>query len=358
MPGEHSKSDNALLSQAKDKIAGDVDPAKLAMAMVVIAVICFNDIKGMVIQSRGAELVHGTNMFKGIPATEGEFQDILEDTASTPEGGLASFMLAVLTYAYHPEVGEAALVHAIHESQLKSVGDEQEEAFELKKTDAAHFSAQFQQQPMRFNPPCSFFTGCYGQELPGNEISVNISRTGLHSKEKCGDDLCKLYIQSVATQDFKPVTMAKSDGPMGLWKVQDWQAVYKDAPRAARRNVEEDWQYMPVLHSVFARTRSQFTVAFVGVAICAFYLKIADQSLPESMGMPTLVAKFIPMIPGFCFFYYCKSNRLYPVFGTQIHIIGSLVILYALDWLLKMLYKVLVSGRSSGAKPPNKKKDK
>ena len=176
-------------------------------------------------------MVFGQGSYKGnetsvridkMPATAEEFIALRDEKATTPEGGAAVFVVALLKYAEDEKLGQDFLTIAIDQKWLmdkndgykgKAPGVRYMQALKMRIHDKPYVARSYVQGTSPDN----------GYELKFPITIKILEQDGdkaANAKRKSENGLYKLFVYSTGADRPRPIEVNQND--KGLWKAYNW----------------------------------------------------------------------------------------------------------------------------------------
>ncbi len=166
---------------------------------------------------------------QSMPTTAEEFIALRNTLSSTPEGGAAMFMVALITYVDNYELGKVFFTIALDQSAL-STGS-------VYKGYAPGGSIQYHldrfKDPRRKRTPYAYIKGTspdkqYAASLP-YVFSIAQNKYSVQS-----DGSIKVYVDCTGASYPRPIRMTKND--KGLWKASEFSSMFLDVQTVEAQN--------------------------------------------------------------------------------------------------------------------------
>jgi hypothetical protein len=154
-----------------------------------------------------------------MPQNIEEFVQLRDRIATTPQGGVAIFVIAMHLYTQDPKLGEACLTIAMDASRLK-VGNAYK-GFAPNDSDFGLLKSQLQQHP---HLPRTYFKGTSpenGYALPKGKLEINCQTNPYSGKESEGK--IKVFTICTGADSARPMQLQRND--KGLWKATEWSSL-------------------------------------------------------------------------------------------------------------------------------------
>lgn len=154
----------------------------------------------------------------GLPSTVEELVALRDRLATTPEGGAAIMVLALLAYAQDPALGTKFLTVAIEAKQLADGPDG------YKGKQPSRMALQNMRDRVGRAPRIarSYVQGT----SPANDYALPAPPWRIAGREQPGDmgpDKGKTFVRSSGADSPRPIHLAKND--KGLWKANNWSSL-------------------------------------------------------------------------------------------------------------------------------------
>ncbi|MCC5945496.1 MAG: hypothetical protein JJT94_11220 [Bernardetiaceae bacterium] len=161
----------------------------------------------------------GTIRIDKIPTSVEEFIQMRDKIATTPAGGAATMIVALLIYAEKPELGLPCLTIAIDRNQL-STGSGGYKGFVPSAGDLRTIKDQLARAPYL---PKSYFAGTSNQNgyaLP-QKLEMHFSSNAYSGN--AADGAIKVFVPSSGADSPRPINMQVNN--RGLWKASSWSSL-------------------------------------------------------------------------------------------------------------------------------------
>jgi hypothetical protein len=155
-----------------------------------------------------------------MPASVEEYVALRDEVATTPEGGAAMMLVALLVYTQDEEAGQACLTVAVDRRRLQE-GSGGYKGWQLRKRDLQRIREQLGEQSYM---PRSYFLGAVpesGYYLPEPPYQVRFAPQS-HGSDPDADDY-KVFVVSSGADHPRPVTLHRND--RGIWKAYEWSSL-------------------------------------------------------------------------------------------------------------------------------------
>jgi hypothetical protein len=169
-----------------------------------------------------------------LPASLEAFLELRDTIASTPQGGVATAIVALLLYAEDKALGRQCLTIALDRSCLVE-GPDGYKGRRLRKVDLQRLDLQLQSQPYL---PRAYLYGTSprkGYTLPDPPYTVICSDNPYSGAPE--NDTFKVFVATSGAASPRPVTLKRND--RGIWKVYEWSSLIVGV-QPAKLNVEDD----------------------------------------------------------------------------------------------------------------------
>lgn len=155
-----------------------------------------------------------------IPTSVEGFLALRDELATTPHGGAAALVAALLVYAEDAELGEACMTLAVDRERLTS-GVRGHKGWQLPNATLQRLRAQFQGREYL---PRSYIAGAtpenaYHIGAPPFAITCTM---GPYSGDP-NSGTCKVFVASSGAASPRPVTLEVND--RGIWKASEWSSL-------------------------------------------------------------------------------------------------------------------------------------
>lgn len=148
-----------------------------------------------------------------LPRSLEDFQAVQHNLATTPEGGAAILVTALLAYVQNESQAETYLAAALDVSRLQSgsltVADRQRLQRQLKGREHTVYSYIEGATPQN------------GYQLPALPYRISFSRNPYSGDEASGR--VKVFVACSGAASPRPVTLAR--GTDGLWRAWEWSSL-------------------------------------------------------------------------------------------------------------------------------------
>jgi hypothetical protein len=154
-----------------------------------------------------------------MPASIEEFVQMRDKIATTPQGGVATFIVAMYLYTQDKELGTACLTIAMDMGRLTS--GNAYKGYAPNTSDFRLIQSQLQQNP---HLPRSYFKGTSPENqytLPSGRLEINCS-TNPYSGN-AADGKLKVFTVSTGADSPRPMVVKRND--KGLWKADEWSSL-------------------------------------------------------------------------------------------------------------------------------------
>ncbi len=155
---------------------------------------------------------------ESMPKTVDEFIALRDNQATTAEGGVVTFIVAIKMYQENPEIGEQCLVIAVDRSELTQGNIYK--GFAINGMVMSRLKEQVRRYPYIAN---SYFKGANADN--GYEVTfpsqIEIS-TNSYSGNK-DEGVFKVFAKSNGADSPRPITIVKNN--KGLWKAKEWSSI-------------------------------------------------------------------------------------------------------------------------------------
>jgi hypothetical protein len=179
------------------------------------------------VQAQGAYRGETTDVqIEKLPATPEEFIALRDKIATTPQGGAAAFVVALLKYAEEPKSGEAFLTIAIDGKWLvnkstgykgKTVGPRYLQALKMRIADKPYVARSYVQGTTPEN----------GYALPEFPLTIKVLEqagdAAQNAKNAANGGLVKVFVYSTGADSPRPMQVNKND--KGIWKAYSWSSL-------------------------------------------------------------------------------------------------------------------------------------
>jgi hypothetical protein len=155
-----------------------------------------------------------------VPASVEEFLTARDQVATSPEGGAAMFVLALLVFTEDEELGKQCLACAAGSSRLVS-GPQGYKGLQLTNGSLARIRDQLSDRKYL---AMSYIGGAKpenGYELGSAPYVVECMRNPHSGDPATGR--CKVFVASSGADSPRPVTLAMND--KGIWKAIEWSSL-------------------------------------------------------------------------------------------------------------------------------------
>ena len=167
-----------------------------------------------------------------IPNDIETFISMRNKLATTPEGGAAIFVLAMLLYAENKDLGNQALTIALDRDNLR----EDSKGYKgFSPATAYNFHLQrFSEKPYWAKAYISGTTPANGYQLPAAPYTVELSR---NAYSEIDDKNIKIFVECSGADSPRPIRLTAND--KGLWKVKECSSMFLGM-RAPEDNSADD----------------------------------------------------------------------------------------------------------------------
>ncbi|WP_051203805.1 DUF6935 domain-containing protein [Hugenholtzia roseola] len=160
-----------------------------------------------------------------MPQSLEEFIQLRDRIATTPQGGVAIFVIAMHLYTQDPKLGEACLTIAMDASRLKA--GNAYKGFAPNDSDFRLIKSQLQQNPYL---PRAYFKGTSpenGYALPKGKLEINCQTNPYSGNANEGK--LKVFTTCTGADSARPMQLQRND--KGLWKATEWSSLLVGARR-------------------------------------------------------------------------------------------------------------------------------
>lgn len=156
-----------------------------------------------------------------MPTTVAQFTALRDRIATTPEGGAASFIIALNMYAVNPEEGLKALIVAAELSRLnRSTAPNSYSGFALLAGDLDLIRRQIGRATYI---PRSYFAGATPQNGYNVDAPYTLNfQTNRYSGDPAGGKV-KVFVACGGADSPRPITVIRNQN--GIWKAKEWSSV-------------------------------------------------------------------------------------------------------------------------------------
>jgi len=155
-----------------------------------------------------------------LPASIEEFLELRDQVATSPEGGAAMMVVALLAYADEEQLGQACLACAAASTRLVD-GSKGYKGRQLSNSNLQRVRLQIRE---RSYLPGSYVSGATpknGYELGEPPYTIECSRNMYSGDPASGT--CKVFVVSSGASSPRPVTLARNQN--GIWKAVEWSSL-------------------------------------------------------------------------------------------------------------------------------------
>ncbi len=159
-----------------------------------------------------------TVTIKKMPKNVDEFVKLRNKIATTPQGGVSMFILALKMYEKNPPLGKQCLVIATDRTRLQK--GNVYKGFQLFSTDGNRIKKQIEKYPYIVN---YYFKGAtpengYTTKLP---YVLDFSSNAYSGDVKTGK--FKIFVKCYGADSARPIKTVKNN--KGYWKASEWSSI-------------------------------------------------------------------------------------------------------------------------------------
>jgi hypothetical protein len=154
------------------------------------------------------------------PTSIEEYLDLRDRVATSPEGGAAMMVVALLAYADGEELGQACLTCAVASTRLVD-GVKGYRGRQLSNASLQRIRTQIRGRDYVARSYVSGTTPQDGYQLAAAPYMVECLRN-VHSGDPTSGQ-CKVFVVSSGADSPRPVTLAKNEN--GIWKAIEWSSL-------------------------------------------------------------------------------------------------------------------------------------
>lgn len=154
----------------------------------------------------------------GLPSTVDELVALRDRLATTPEGGAAIFVLALLAWAKDPKLGTQFMTVAIEQKQL-SDGPDGYKGKQPSRSVLQNLKDRISKAP---HIASSYVQGT----KPNDSYTLPPPPWRISGREQPNDvqaDKGKTFVRSTGADSPRPIHLVKND--KGLWKASNWSSL-------------------------------------------------------------------------------------------------------------------------------------
>jgi hypothetical protein len=155
-----------------------------------------------------------------LPAAIEEFLELRDRVATSPEGGAAMMVVALLAYADGEQLGQECLTCAVARTRLVD-GTKGYKGRQLSNASLQRIRAQIRGRDYVARSYISGTTPEDGYQLSGAPYTIECLRN-VHSGDPASGK-CKVFVVSSGADSPRPVTLARNEN--GIWKAIEWSSL-------------------------------------------------------------------------------------------------------------------------------------
>jgi hypothetical protein len=155
-----------------------------------------------------------------LPETVEDFVAMRDHVATTPQGGAAMMVVALLIYADHEDVGLQCLTVAVDRDRLTS-GPKGYKGWQLRNADLQRLKRQLVGKGYL---PRSYVKGAVpgnGYQLSSPPYSIECSDNPHSGNVDSGT--YKVFVATSGASNPRPITVKQND--KGIWKASEWSSL-------------------------------------------------------------------------------------------------------------------------------------
>lgn len=157
-----------------------------------------------------------------LPKTTDEFIQMRDKVATSPQGGAAMFLVALLVYTENEQLGKEMLVIAVDQSRL-SDDPKGYRGKGLGRSDMGLIESQVGKNSKKSYVVNSYVRGTNTDDfykLP-SKIAYDFSSNQYSGDAQKGP--FKVFVKCTGADSPRPITLEKND--KGIWKAKEWSSV-------------------------------------------------------------------------------------------------------------------------------------
>jgi hypothetical protein len=169
-----------------------------------------------------------------LPQSAEEFITLRDQIATTPHGGAAAMVTALLLYAADEQLGLQCLTIAVDRDRLEA-GTTGYRGWQLRRREMQRIETQIKAGP---HIPRSYIHGATpenGYMLPALPYVLAFSDNPYSGDPDSGT--YKLFVSCSGASSPRPVTVKRND--RGIWKAHEWSSLISGV-KAPARSTEDD----------------------------------------------------------------------------------------------------------------------
>ncbi len=173
-----------------------------------------------------------------IPSSVEAFRAWRDEVATTPEGGAATWIVALYLYTQDEELGNACLTMQADRSHLVEAARDDEAHYRGHRIhgssrDALESTLRPSRQPF---VPASYFEGTswqtgYALPQPPRTITFRIQRED--------DESARLFVFSSGADRDRPISMKRNN--RGIWKAYEWSTIVTGIREPQQPEIDDDF---------------------------------------------------------------------------------------------------------------------
>jgi uncharacterized protein DUF6935 len=186
--------------------------SRIGIIRVAVATVLFASTAGVAAQTSQVQMPDGVS-------TVEEFIAFRDEAATTPEGGAATFVLAMLLWDRDPALGHDAMVIAVDASELRQDPDGYR-GFTLGNR-AADFTARYL-EPRPYLARSYLLGTTPEQAYRAPEVwAAQFSR---NASSLISEDRVKVFVASSGADSPRPITLQRNN--RGVWKAYEYSSLF------------------------------------------------------------------------------------------------------------------------------------
>lgn len=184
-------------------------------------------------QGRGRYRLQSAEIeLQGLPQSVDEFLKLRKQIATTPQGGYALFVIAMLTYEKNPELAKKFFVIAVDRSKLRRSGSGWYRGYKVGSSLTYHLR-RLKRQPWL---PKVYFAGTKqsnGYALPSPPVKIRFRQLTVYR-----DNDVSLYAFTTSGNRARPIRLKKNN--RGYWKAYSFSSLFVGVSRPPQQNSGSD----------------------------------------------------------------------------------------------------------------------
>lgn len=154
----------------------------------------------------------------GIPTTVEEFVALRDGLATTPHGGAAVFVVALVAYSQDEALGRACLTIAV-DGSLLSDGDQGYKGKQLSIVDMRNMKERLGGKPYVARSYIQGTSAAEAYALPPAPLTIRIKE----QPHDISPERAKVFVHSTAADSPRPIALVPNN--RGIWKAREWSSL-------------------------------------------------------------------------------------------------------------------------------------